>query len=319
MASVNLTCTNCTADSPCASCRAIARALRSAGHSVTRTSRYDTLRAATVGTYGFDACILQLAAHETPILDSATSLLARTRAAFVVEPGALEHVKAPPGFTIIPAADWQNESFPTEWIAKPLPNDLTEAASEDEQTTQVEPRLLPLEQFGSARRRLKSLAARAQRELGAAGFGDDLRLDPLAVLEDEISWASASASAFGLVMIVVPRKSAVASLHVESALAGLRELARTVVRSGDAIAQGSDSLLVILPEADEKQTALVATRLANKIRRARKGAASQKTLARAYRRVTVGTSVFPTHGLTRETLLARAAASAKPLPDRGRD
>ena len=172
---------------------------------------------------------------------------------------------------------------------------------------------IPVEQFGSARRRLKSLAARAQRDLGEAGFGKDLRLDSMAMLEDEISWASASASGFGLVLVIVRAKTASATLSTERSLDSLREYVSGVVRSSDAIAQGSDSLLVIVPEADEKQTGLVASRIANRIRRALKSSKSDKVLMRACRHATVGIATYPVHGLTREMLLARATASAKPV------
>ncbi len=248
-------------------------------------------------------------------MDSASTLLARTRVALLVEPGAISEVTLPEGFTIILTADWQTQPFPTDWIDKARASiqTLPEPKKEVETTHTVVASAIPEEQFGTARRRLKSLAARAQRELGAAGFGKDLRLDSMAMLEDEISWASASASGFGLILVIVPAKTASATLNAERSLLSLRECIQRVVRSSDAITQGSDSLLVIVPEADEKQTALVASRVSNRIRRVQKDAKSDKLLIRACRHATLGIAAYPGHGLTRETLLARATASAKLL------
>jgi len=266
-----------------------------------------------VGSYGFEACVLPLGSHERSILDSAFTLLARTRVALVVEPGALSGAPTPEGFTVIVAADWQTQPFPTDWIDKAQTNNPIPAVFENnvETTHAILESAIPVEQFGSARRRLKSLAARAQRDLGEAGFGKDLRLDSMAMLEDEISWASASASGFGLVLVIVRAKTASATLSTERSLDLLRESVGCVVRSSDAIAQGSDSLLVIVPEADEKQTGLVASRIANRIRRALKSSKSDKVLIRACRHATLGIATYPVHGLTREMLLARATASGK--------
>lgn len=268
-----------------------------------------------MGSYGFEACVLPLASHERSILDSASTLLARTRVALVVEPATLSDTAAPEGFTVILTADWQTQPFPTDWIDKARASTPTPAQIEDdaETTHATLASAIPVEQFGSARRRLKSLAARAQRDLGEAGFGKDIRLDSMAMLEDEISWAGASASGFGLILVIVPARTARTTLDAERSLDSLRECIRGIVRSSDAIAQGSDSLLVIVPEADEKQTGLVASRVGNKMRRVRKSSKNDKLLTRACRNATLGMAAYPVHGLTRETLLARATASAKRL------
>ncbi len=268
-----------------------------------------------MGGYGFEACVLPLGSHERSILDAAFALLVKTRVALVVEPGGLSGTAVPEGFTVIAAADWQAQPFPTDWIDKVRSSNRTQAELENgvEATHAIPESAIPVEQFGSARRRLKSLAARAQRNLGEAGFGKDLRLDSMAMLEDEISWASASASGFGLVLVIVRAKTASATSSTERSLDSLREYVGGVVRSSDAITQGSDSLLVIVPEADEKQTSLVASRIGNRIRRALKSSKSDKVLMRACRHATVGIATYPVHGLTREMLLARATASAKPV------
>jgi hypothetical protein len=315
MASVNLTCVDCGPDRPCASCRAILRALRAAGHVVTLTSRYDALRAATVGLYGFDACVLPLRKQESAVLDAAQALLAKTRVGLIAEPGTFDAARLPHGFALIPLADWSTQTFPTDWIArKPASPPVDDDASD---STRVEPMLATGTQgFGVAKRRLKSLASRAQRELGLAGFADE-RLDPLAALEDEIAWASASASGFGILLAIVPAKAQGAPAALERTLGALRDLAKKVVRDGDAIAQGRESILVIVPEAREDHIAAIAARLANRVRRTLKDPKAEKSLVRALRHVTIGASAYPAHGLTRETLLARATAAAQPATRAG--
>lgn len=311
MASVNLTCVDCAPARPCASCRAIGRALRTAGHTVTQTSRYDALRAAVVGRYGFDACILPVGKQERAVLDAATALLDKTRVAVIAEPGSLQEGELPPGFQLIASADWQTQGFPTDWIDSAQNGAASSADSDD--STRVEPALQPpFANLSGARRRLKSLASRAQRELGVAGFAED-RLDPLAALEDEIAWASASASGFGIVLAIVPAKANSAAVQLERTLVALRELARGAVRESDAVAQGRESLLFILSETPEDEVAHVATRIAHRIRRAVKDPKTEKALARSFRHVTIGVSAYPAHGLSRETLLARATAAAKPI------
>jgi hypothetical protein len=310
MASVNLTCVDCAPRRPCASCRSIERALRDAGHTVTQTSRYDALRAAIVGRYGFDACVLPISKQERATLDAAVALLPKIRVGVVTEPDAFTAGDLPRSFRLIASADWQSQPFPTDWIDGAGPE---AAVADDEDSTRVEPALqAPFADMGTARRRLKTLATRAQRELGVAGFADD-RLDPLAALEDEIAWAAASASGFGIILTIVPAKANLAPARAERTLAALREIARGAVRTSDAIAQGRESLLFILPDAPERHVAAVAARIANRIRRAVKDAKTEKALARSFRHVTIGVSAYPAHGLSRETLLARATASAKPV------
>jgi GGDEF domain-containing protein len=311
MASVNLTCTECETGKPCTSCRAIARSLQAAGHFVTQTPRYQALKAAMLGSYGFDACILPLARHEEAVVDAAALVLAKTNVAVIVEPGPAAEAAARKEFTVIPAADWQSHPFPTEWIARRSMRAIA-ADAQDSQTTTVQMApLLPPQRLASARQRLQTLAVRAQKELGSAGFGDE-RLDSVALLEDEIAWANASSGGFGLVLIILPVKSSSGPLRTEQALAALREVVRQVVRANDPIGQGSDSLLVVLPEVDETQALLVAQRVGNRLRRASKNAKTAKA-PQVLQRAIVGTAAYPAHGLTHEMLLARATASAKPL------
>jgi hypothetical protein len=164
MASVNLTCVDCGPARPCVSCRAIAKALRTAGHVVTQTSRYDALRAATVGRYGFDACVLPLGKQERSVLDAARSLLSKTRVGIIALADSFREGDVPQGFTVIAAADWQTQPFPTEWIDGT--SAVSSAVDQESDSTRLEPALqASAADIGVAKRRLKSLATRAQREL----------------------------------------------------------------------------------------------------------------------------------------------------------
>jgi hypothetical protein len=306
MASVNLTCTACIPARPCAACRAIARALQSAGHAVTRTPRYDALRAAMLGAYGFDACILPVSAQEQSVVDAAALLLATARVALVAEHRALDTVNPPPSFTVITTADWEATPFPTDWITSAT----SEPLAKDDESTRVVPALeVASEDFDVAKQRLKTLASRAQREVAKAGFADE-RLDALAVLEDEIAWAGASGSGFGIVLVIVPPKAG-GPLDMEAVLGKLREVARRAVRSSDAIAVGAESLLVALASADDGDAGAVAQRIANRCRRTVNAKGTGSSFARALRRVLVGFAAYPEHGRARELLIAHATATAK--------
>jgi hypothetical protein len=261
-----------------------------------------------LGSYGFDACILPLERHEEAVVDAVALVLAKTNVAVIVEPGPAAQSAARKEFRVIPPANWQTHPFPTDWIAQQSVRTVGDTADSQTTTVAVAP-LLPPGRLASARRRLQTLAAHAQKELGTAGFGDE-RLDSVALLEDELAWATASSGGFGLVLIILAAKSPGSPLKVEQALAALREVVRQIVRANDAIGQGSDSLLVVLPEVNEKQTALVAQRIGNRLRRAAKDPKTGK-VSQLLQRAIVGTATYPVNGLTRETLLARAIASAK--------
>ena len=59
--------------------------LERAGYHVEHSTRYQALRAAASGTYGFDACIVPVGAEERAVVDAAVSLLGDRRLALVVE------------------------------------------------------------------------------------------------------------------------------------------------------------------------------------------------------------------------------------------
>jgi hypothetical protein len=313
MALVNLTCASCDANEPCASCRSIAKALRAAGHSITQSSRYDALRAATVGTYGFEACILPIAPHERAIVDAARQVLDRARVALLVEPGGGSQMSIPSEFTVIESSDWRQRPFPTNWIAAPKsPRFGDDSTAESDETRLLGGLAIPADQLEPASRRLKGITARIRRDISAAGFPEGPRLDLLAALEDEIAWSKMSGSCFGLVLVVAPGKSS-APRDSERALAALKESICATARASDIISQGSDSLLVILAEAALEQTDVVAGRIKKAVRKAVRAAAGDELIAPALRHVRLGTSVYPTHGTTRAALLARATASAEPV------
>jgi GGDEF domain-containing protein len=309
MASVNLTCTTCTSHDSCARCRSIVRALRAAGHVVTQSSRYDALRAATVGTYGFDACVLPVARHEHSIVDAAGALLNRVRVALVVDRGAFTKASLPTNFEVIEEHDWHRNGFPVDWIAAAEPRD-----GDIEETRTFEELSVPPADLDSARRRLKLVARKAQREIGAAGFPES-RLDLLATLEDEISWAKMSGTSFGIVLVHIARKKngRAPSASPDDALSFLRQRIAPFVRAGDVIAQGSDSLLVIIAEAALEQITVAAGRIRKAMRRWLKVATKEKAHSAPLGRITLGAAVFPVHGTTRAALLARATASAQPI------
>ena len=308
MASVNLTCTTCTSLEPCGRCRSIARALRAAGNVVTQSSRYDALRAAAVGTYGFDACVLPVARHEHSIVDAAGALLSRVRVALVVEPGAFTQTSLPNNFQIVEEHNWSGNGFPVDWIAtaKPSQHDV-------EDTRTFEELSVPPTDIDSARRRLKLVARQAQREIGAAGFPDEPRLDLLATLEDEIAWAKMSGTSFGIVLVHIARKKNghPSSANPDDVLSFFRQRIAPLVRAGDVVAQGTDSLLVVVAEATPEQIAVAASRIKKAMRRWLKDAAKEKALSASLGRITLGAAAFPTHGTTRAALLARATASAE--------
>jgi GGDEF domain-containing protein len=307
MASVNLTCTVCSAAAPCDRCAAVAKALRAAGHSITQSSRYDALRAAAVGTYGFDACVLPVARHEPAVIDAASALFGRTRVALVVEPGAPGPGELPEAFTVIEAADWHGLAFPTDWIASTVAT----TPETDDDTRVLAELSVPATDVDLARRRLKGVARRVQRELGAAGFPEDAKLDLLATLEDEIAWAKMSGVCFGLVLVHVAKKDGPSqAARVDRLLGSLRRQVSGVVRASDIVTQGSDSVAVIVAEAAADQTAVATSRIKKAVRRAFKDAAVRGEASSAVGRVTLGTAVYPTHGTTRAALLARAAAAA---------
>jgi GGDEF domain-containing protein len=307
MASVNVTCTSCTAKAPCERCRSLIRTLRAAGHAATQTTRYDALRAAAVGAYGFDACVLPVARDEGAIVDAAAALLRRSRVALVIEPGALPPNAIPKDFTIIEDGDWQRPTLSTDWVTA------TRTALPESDETRSLPELeVPPADLDSALRRLKGIARKAQLDLGAAGFPKEPKLDLLATLEDEIAWAKMSGASFGLALVHVANKSVARTRGeaLDRILAFLRGQIESVVRATDIISQGSDSLLVIVGEASLDQTSIAASRLKKALRKAVKTLDKKPPASNEVQRLTIGSAVYPAHGTTRAALLARATAAA---------
>ena len=304
MASVNLTCTLCGARSQCERCRSITRELRAAGHTVTPSSRYDALRMATVGAYGFDACILPIQPDEPSIIDAAVALLSRTKVGVVIDPALIGGRSLPVTFRVIDVAHVGRGAFPVDWIVTPVP-----IAADPHPTRQLEIHPPAQADVQTAHRRLKTVARRAQRELGAAGFAGEARLDLLAALEDEIAWAAASGSSFGLVLLHTTHAGNATAADMEASLAQLRAQLARIIRSQDLVAQGTDSLLVIVSDAGPDDASVAATRVKKSLRRAQKDAKN----ATVSSRLSVGSAAYPAHGTTRAALLAHAMASAAPL------
>jgi GGDEF domain-containing protein len=310
MATVNLTCVTCNGDNPCDQCRLIGKALRAAGHSVTQSSRYDALRAASVGRYGFEACIVPLAAHERAIVDAAAALFTSARVAFVADKGADRPAELPANFSFIEAKDWEHNSFPTAWLEGSL---ATKHEPEQDDTTTLSPFPVATANVEFARQRLKGVARRAQHALGQAGFPQEPRFDLLAALEDEIAWAKMSSAVFGIVLLHVASsaKRKKSPSEAEDELAELGRRIASVVRSSDLIAYGSDSLLVIISDAGSNETRVAANRIKKALRKAVKSRSQDSPGVNSVNRVMLGVAMYPEHGLTRAALLARATASAQ--------
>jgi len=298
----------CGARSQCERCRSIVRELRTAGHAVTPSSRYDALRMVTVGAYGFDACILPVPQDEPSIIDAAVALLSRTKVGLVIDPVLIGGRSLPVMFRVIDAARIGREPFPVDWIEAPVP-----LAPDPHPTRQLEIHRPALTDVQTAQRRLKTIARRAQRELGAAGFAGEPRLDLLAALEDEIAWAAASGTTFGIVLVHVAHRASTAPTQIEKLLGHFATHVKNIVRSLDAIAQGSDSLMVVIADATPEGTSLVGARIKKAVRGAQKEVARDKSFAGLFDNITVGTATYPMHGTTRAALLARATASAAAL------
>ena len=339
MASVNITCAACNPRTPCEQCRAIERALRDAGHAITQTTRYDALRAAAVGAYGFDACVIPVAAEERAVVDAAQALLTRSRVALVVPSGAHAAVQAPSGFVVIEAQDFRNHAFPTAWIASGDAPARASASAPGAVGLSGELEIPPLEippldipppggptlgldlDLDAARSRLRHVARGALSEIAATGFPADARLDLLAALEDEIAWAKMSGTGFGMVLVhwaadrararsaarVRPRSPAAAKRDSERVVGALRERIRACVRTGDVVAQSTDSVMALFAEAALEQTSVAVARIKKTLRKTLKelgGETGDGAL------ITIGSAVYPIHGTTRAALLARATASA---------
>lgn len=169
-----------------------------------------------------------------------------------------------------------------------------------------------------ATRRLKRVADLSRDVVATAGLGATPRLDLLAVLDDEITWAKTSETVFGMCLVHLPGLSA--ARPGEPAGSGelrIGEAAKVIrgsVRSSDVISGRGDDFVVVLADADTDGAQMGAARIASGIEQSRlRPAAKGKARARGFAAWGVGFAAFPKDGTTRESLLARATSTLKAL------
>ncbi|HKW44434.1 MAG TPA: diguanylate cyclase [Candidatus Eremiobacteraceae bacterium] len=307
---VNVTCTTCDGSPPCAACAAAAQSISAAGFTVHHSSRYAALRAATAGTYGFDACVLPIRAGERAIADAAGIVLAAKRVTLVLEEGASRPDGLPAHFATVNRRAYEAGSMPTRWLTDRGPIRAADDAST--QTLAVPDRSRADDELRATRR--VSILAHAQRERLAAVDGGPAALDMMALLEDEVGWARASGIGFGLVLLhlggLTDRSGGDAS---DATIASVVAALRVCVRRGDAIACKNDDFIMLLPESDAAGAAIAALRVAQELAAGSPGIPSRPRRAKGLAAWSAGIASCPADGLSREALIARATAELRPL------
>lgn len=169
-----------------------------------------------------------------------------------------------------------------------------------------------------ATRRLKRVADLSRDAIANAGLSAPPRLDLLAVLDDEIAWARASDTAFGVCLVHLPGLSAPhageSTADVERRIGQASKMISQAVRSSDVISGRGDDFVVVLADAEAAGTVLAAKRVAETIASSTLRPKSKpKARSRGFAAWGVGCAVFPKDGTTRESLLARATATLRPI------
>ena len=313
---VNITCTVCDGRNLCDSCRTAARAFEAAGHRVEHSTRYAALRAAAAGAYGFDACVVPVSRDERSIFDAAVLLLGDRRLAIVTDDPSRASFDAPPGVTVLSRTAFTSGRFALDWSSKARPPDRDARAGEPETVAMPRVALESVDDRRQATRRLKRIADLSRDVIATAGLTATPRLDLLAVLDDEIAWAKASDTVFGMCLVHLPGLSE--ARPGEAACEGERRIAEAArviggaVRSSDVISGRGDDFVVVLADADHDRTLIAAQRLSAAIgASALRPRAKTKARAKGFAAWSVGCAAFPKDGTTRESLLARATATLK--------
>jgi GGDEF domain-containing protein len=319
---VNITCHVCDGRRLCEACRNAARTLSTAGFRVEHSTRYAALRAAASGTYGFDACIVPVGAHERAVVDAAIALLPGKRLAFVVDSASDASEHAAGHAAVVDRAHYTAGEFSLAWLTDSLAPVAARATNE---TVTI---AMPIEadadgsRKSHATRRLKRLADDARAIVAKAGLASVPRLDLLAVLEDEIAWARASGNRFAIVLAHLHGISAAKPGEPPAASeARIRDAERVVagaVRNSDVVSGRGDDFLIVLPEADANGLALAAHRVASAISASRLRATVKPRRGRGFAAWSVGAACYPEDGATRDVLLAHATAALKPLAGESR-
>lgn len=315
---MNITCSTCDGRNLCDSCRTAARAFAAAGHRLEHSTRYAALRAAAAGAYGFDACVVPVASDERSIFDAAVLLLGDRRLAIVADDSVRATFDAPRGVTLLPRRAFDSGTFALEWSTKTPSTENVSQTEEPETVTMPRVAAESLDDRLQATRRLKRVADLSRDVIATAGLGATPRLDLLAVLDDEIAWAKTSETIFGMCLVHLPGLSAARPGEPagsgELRIGEAAKVIRGAVRSSDVISGRGDDFVVVLADADTDGARLGAARIASAIAASRlRPAAKGKARTRGFAAWGVGCAAFPKDGTTRESLLARATSTLKPL------
>lgn len=307
---VNVTCVDCDGNPPCAVCRAAARAITASGHRVEHSSRYDALRAAASGTYGFEACLVTIGANERAVADAVRALLPGQRVALVVENPEIIGSDLPANYVVLSHADYLKGNLPAQWLvvaastpvahSRRTPGGATSAGATSTSATPA-----------GAARRVAALAAKMR----APGLDTRLPLDPDPMLDDEIAWAAACGAAFAIVLIRMPgpgERSGAGDQTRQTRAAAAGAIA-AAVRRGDPIGARGDEFVIALPEADAAAGALVAARIADAIRRAPFAARLPSKKLSGAAGWTIGVAAYPADGDSGAALRARAKENSRAL------
>jgi hypothetical protein len=307
---VNVTCTTCDGTPPCAACTAAAHSMSLAGFTVHHSSRYAALRAATAGSYGFDACIVPIGAGERAVADAAAILLAAKRVTLVLDDGAARPDGMPAHFATVERRAYEAGALPIGWLTDRGP---LRPADDTATRSIAAPPPGSSDDALRATRRVTALT-HVQRERIAAIDAGPVALDMMAVIEDEVGWARASDLGFGLVLLhlggLVERPG---TSDIESAIASAVSALRGVARRSDSVACKNDDFVVLLPEADTAGAALVARRAARSLGAGPPGLPARPRRAKGLAAWSAGVAACPADGYSREALIARATAELRPL------
>lgn len=324
---VNITCSDCDGRRLCEACRNAARSLTAAGYLVEHSTRYAALRAAASGTYGFEACVMPVAAHEHAIVEAAMILLRGKRLAFIRDDTSGSLGGFPQAGTVLERQRYAAGDLPLHWLTAPLLALITASSTaslstlapgaqiktSDETATLYGGAPLQVADGIRATRRLKRLADSARATVARAGLESAPRLDMVAVLEDEVAWARASGVGFGMVLVHLPGLAAAKPGEdmdrAESRLSSAAEIVSRAVRSSDVVAGHGDDFLVLLAEADEKGTQLAAQRISAEIASSSRRTGVKHRKGRGFAAWGIGCAAFPSDGAGRDALLAHATAT----------
>src|SRR5450755_992865 len=310
---VNVTCTACEGTPPCGACVAAAQSIAAAGYTVHHSSRYAALRAAATGTYGFDACIVPIAAGERAVADAVGIVLAAKRVALVIDDNSPQPTGLPAHFAVVERHAYVLGALPLAWLTGRGP-----AAAVDDSPSRTADSLpeRSSEDRLRATRRVKTLAV-LQRERVAAIDQTPAALDLMSVLDDEVTWARASGLGFGIVLVHLGGLNE----HVahndpaagEAARGAAFAILRGASRRGDAIAQNNDDFLILLADGDAEGAAIAARRIAGALAAGAPALPERPRRAKGLAAWGVGVAACPADGLSREVLIARATAELHPI------